>query len=438
MNAVLRVWWTFFTALPLQRWLGGTGAALCTLLAAGGFVSGTYELWIFGLLVLFILAVFPTLFASPAVFRALSAPRASQLLPRFRARMLGAVALLVATLLAIFVLFFVTSAAAANRALPLEPIGYAFAFATAMFLWMFVQFGDWRWVWLWLAAPAALGVLGLLAPESRALVAAVPAWAWPGAALLAWIGFAAWYVRARRIGPIRFNPQPRARAWASAELGGALPRDVALRMLVTARPPGREGWALALVGIVLGVNVAAMSVAAPFFSFTSSFWPFGTMLLLWGHATSIVHRSRLLWLRMPGPRDAVRREVERALLRNVRGAVLLIVAAAVIYASPLVGASPQQVLAGFLLSACAALFSTYLAFASIPGRALHLVGFGLMIALQFPLLAPPFTSPTNVTIVTVAELGGAIAFRMLALRRWRQIDWLRLRPLPQSNMFRGS
>ena len=36
MNAVLRVWWTFFTALPLQRLLGSLGAVWCGLLVLGG------------------------------------------------------------------------------------------------------------------------------------------------------------------------------------------------------------------------------------------------------------------------------------------------------------------------------------------------------------------------------------------------------------------
>ena len=27
MSAVLRVWWTFFTATPMERWLGAFGCA---------------------------------------------------------------------------------------------------------------------------------------------------------------------------------------------------------------------------------------------------------------------------------------------------------------------------------------------------------------------------------------------------------------------------
>jgi hypothetical protein len=449
MNAALRVWWTFFTALPLQRWLGGIGVVLCGLFVIGALVSGQGGLWIFGLLVLFILAVFPTLFASPAVFRALSAPQANQLLPHFRARMLGAAALFVAALLAVFALFFWNAPSPAGGTPQLELLGYVFAFATAMFMWMFVQFGDARWVWLWIAMPLVLGIVGLAPSTGQALLAGIPALTWPAAALAAWIVFAAWYVRARRIGPVVFAPQARSGAWASADLEGNVTRELALRTLATAQPPGRKGRAFVLLtALALGavVIMVLLTPRARLFPFTSFIWPFGAMLLLWGKATSIVHRSRLLWLRLPGPRDGVRREIERALLHNLRGALLLLIGIAAIYASPLVGAAPTQVLAGFAATACAALFSTYLAFASIPGRALHLVSFALVMGLQFALLGivPAIDagelspSLTAVGIVTAVELGAAIALRALATQRWRHVDWLRLRPLPISSVWRGT
>ena len=442
MNAVLRVWWTLFTALPLQRVLCALAAVWCGLLVLGQLLTGGEGLWILGVVGLFVLVIFPSVFASAAVFRALSAPRANQLLPHFRARMLVGITLFMVAVLAPFALLFLNQRTGSGP-MPLEIIGYVLAVCTAIFMWMFVLFGDWRWVWLFIVVPLVAWV-GLSSGTTREMLAAIPAWAWPGAAVLAWIVFVAWYVRTRRIGPVMFAPQPPAAAWARADLEGTLTRELALRALATGQPPGRKGRALVVgiawvVGnIVIAVLGAFLFLPAPltqFFSFTSFVWPFGTMMLLWGHATGIVHRSRLLWLRMPGPRDSVRREIEHALLRKLRGGLLLLVGVAALYASPLVATAPQQVLAGFALAACAALFSTYLAFASIPGWALHLISFGLMIALQFALLGP-FKSPMNVGIVTGAELVGALAFRWLAVRRWRRVDWLQLRPLPLSSMFR--
>jgi hypothetical protein len=442
MSAVLRVWWTFFTALPLQRLLGWIGAVWCGLLVLGGLVTGDEGFWIVGLIGLFVLFIFPAVFASAAVFRALSAPRANQLLPHFRARMLVGVALFMVAALAPFALLFLNERAG-NGPTPPEIMGFVFAVSTAIFMWMFMLFGDWRWIWLWIVIPFVVVWVALSSGTTRETLAAIPAWAWPGAAVIAWIVFAAWYVRTRRIGPVMFVPQLPAGAWARANVEGTVTRELALRALVTGQPPGRlEGRALVLA-IVLNIGLAVVMVLlmtslAGFFSFTSFVWPFAAMLMVWGQATGIVHRSRLLWLRMPGSREAVRREIERALLRNApRGVLVAFGVAAVYAASPLLAATPQQVLAGFALVASAALFSAYLAFASIPGRALHLVSFEAMMALQLALLGP-LSSPTTVGIVIAAQLGGAIAFRTLAIQRWRHVDWLRLRPLPPSSMFRGA
>lgn len=442
MNAVLRVWWTFFTALPLQRVLAWIGAVWCGSFVLGGLVAGGDGLWVLGVVGLFVLVIFPSVFASAAVFRALSAPRANQLLPHFRARMLVGITLFMVAVLAPFALLLLNERTGGGPT-PLEVIGYVLTVSTALFMWMFMMFGDWRWVWLWIVVPAVFGLIGLSSSSARELLSGIPAGAWPGAALLAWVAFVAWYVRARRIRPVMYVPQPPAGAWARTDLDGTVTRELALRTLVTGEPP-RQGRRTLGYGIGTNIGLAVITLVlltsfAGFASFTSFVWPFGTMLLLWGKATSIVHRSRLLWLRMPGSREAVRGEVERALLRTARGGVLVIVGIAAVYAaSPLVDAHPQQLLAGFALATCAALFSTYLAFASIPGRALHLVSFGLMTALQLVLLLPPSPSLAAIGIVIAAELGGAILFRVLAVARWRHVDWVRLRPLPASNMFRGT
>jgi hypothetical protein len=442
MNAVLRVWWTFFTALPLQRLLAGLGAVWCGLLVLGQLVAPVgARLWILGLIGLFVLVIFPSVFASAAVFRALSAPRANQLLPHFRARMLVGLTLFMVAVLAPFALLFLNERTG-NGPTPLEIIGYVLAVSTTIFMFMFVLFGDWRWVWLWIVIPFVFAAAAS-SGTTREMLGAIPAWAWPGAGVLAWIGFVAWYVRARRIGPVMYAPQPPARAWTQPELDGPITRELALRALVTGQPPSRGRRSLVLIialnaGLAIVVLVLITSFAG-FASFTSFVWPFATMLLLWGKATSIVHRSRLLWLRTPGPREAVRREIERALLRNARAGVLVIVGVAAVYAiSPLVATEPQQLLAGLALATGAAVFSTYIALASIPGRALHLISFAIMMALQLVLLSPPSPSVTAIGVVIAAELGGAIAFRLLAIRRWRHVDWVRLRPLTTSNMFRGA
>ena len=145
MTAVLRVWWTLFTALPLQRVLAWIGAVWCGLLMLGALVTGEVGFLILGVVGLLVLIVFPSVFASAAVFRALSAPRANRFLPHFRVRMLVGVALLMATVLAPFALSLLNGRTGSGPT-PLELLGYVFVVSTAIFMWMFLLFGDWRWV----------------------------------------------------------------------------------------------------------------------------------------------------------------------------------------------------------------------------------------------------------------------------------------------------
>jgi hypothetical protein len=193
-----------------------------------------------------------------------------------------------------------------------------------------------------------------------------------------------------------------------------------------------------MVGIVVIAGIIAIVPrAARSIPFTSFLWSLAMMVLLWGNTTAVVHRSRLLWLRIPGTRDAVRREVERELLRKLAGIGLMLLGAAVLYSSPLVAAPAREVLAGFALAAGAGLFGTYAAFAATPSNAIQLVSIALLMVAHIAVLSSPSPSLTGVAIITTFELTAAIGFRAFAIARWRQIDWLGLRPLPPSNMFRG-
>jgi hypothetical protein len=420
--------------LPLQRWLGGIGAGGGALLGGAGLAVGR-PIWLGGVLVLFIFAVFPALFASAAVFRALSAQRANRLLPHFRARMLGAVALLVASFLALVATLLLAPGGATRAAI----LVYAFAFATAMFVVMFLQFGNWRWMAVWIGGALLLAGLSA-APATRGSLAAIPVWAWLAASAAVWIAFAAWYLRARHIGPLALVPEPPADAWTRTALDGPVTRADALRALVTAQPPRAQPRSVvvpAAVGIVLLASFM-LSPLARLVPFTSVVWPFATLMIVWGKSTSIVHRSRLLWLKLPGPRAAVRREIEATLLRNLGGTLLLLLGVAGFYLSPLAAAPPLEVLAGFTLAAGAGLFGVYAALAATPGNIVHYAAFGLLVVVQLALVRPPSPSLTNVVIVVGLELVGATALRAFALARWRRVDWLRLRPLPRSNLFSGA
>jgi hypothetical protein len=422
MNAALRVWWTFFTAFALQRRFAQVGVVLCALLVAAGLIVQD-PIWTLGPIFLLTLTALPALLAGAAVFRALSAQRMQRLLPYSRARMLGAVALLVATLLLFFAPLILVPAALGGRPLAAGPFAYAFAAITALFLLSFLQVGDWRWTYVWVAIMLALSTLRP-ASVSREALAAVPVWAWGVGALMAWAAFAVWYARARRIRPLALLPRAPGSSWSLA-LDGALARNVAVRALVAIELPRSRryaGHALLIVG------AAWMASAGPF-PFTSFIWPFAAMIMLGTKAAAIVQRSRLVWLVTPGSRDAVRREIERLMWRGTTPGLLALLTAAAFSVSPLVRASPSDVLAGFVLSAAAGLYGQSVALANTHSRVIYLVGCGVMVALQLGLLARPAPSATAVATVIAAEVVGVALLRVLAVRRWRRIDWSRLRQI---------
>ena len=75
MKAVLRVWWTLFTAVKLQRVLCVIGAALFAFGVIGAPLSGNPAPFAIGFLAFAALVGTPALFAGPLIFRSLSAAR---------------------------------------------------------------------------------------------------------------------------------------------------------------------------------------------------------------------------------------------------------------------------------------------------------------------------------------------------------------------------
>ena len=438
MNAISRVWWTFFTAFPVQRRLAIVGAALCGFFVSTG-LAAQQDFWMLGPMMLFIFVAIPAAFAGPGVFRALSAPRMHQLLPRFRLRMLGAFGLLVVTVFASWVLF------AWGPGFVDRVSGTAFGFASFMlyaavwlvwpFIWLtvallllFLATGDWRWV---VTIPVVVTVLTAVGEVGRTAVASAVL-PWLTAAVIAWAAFAAWYLRVRTIGPVVFVPQTNAAGWV--DFDGPLGRLPAIRGLLAAplpqsSAPVRRIARVAFVVLVVPIILAALAPMLRLFPFTSFLLPFWFMALACGVAVRIVHRSRLLWLRIPGPRQAVRRVVERSLWRVWVISLAYLAVVATVYASPLVGATAADLVLGLALSAAAGLYGIYVALAAVRGLATQVCGVGLMGAAYLMLLSRAVPSPTIVVAITAAELVGALLLRALAVRRWETIDWLRVRPI---------
>lgn len=433
MKAVIRVWWTFFSAFRVQRVLAIVGVLMCALFVAAGVVA-RQPFWMLGPLALFLFLLFPATFASAGIFRALSATRMHQLLPRFRVRMLWALGLLVLSVLVPFVVigaafgvgaFVVGSAELVRFALLL--LVWPFVWLTAGFLLLFLWSGNFRWG---VAFPAVVLTLGALGETARTALASASL-LWLAAAVLAWAVFAAWYLRVRTIGPVAFIPLRQIGASHRVESDGPQGRDAAIRALLAARPPPSIRDLLAVVGTALAavIFLVAVTPATRMFAFTSFVWPFAFMGIVGALAARTVHRSRLLWLHVPGARQDVRRIVERSLWRTWAMTLPFLALVAALYASPLGGATAMELLGGVALAAAAAVYGAYVMFAAVPSVATQICGFGLMGAAYLALLWRAAPSPPVVVALTAAAIVGALLLRALALRRWESIDWLRVRPI---------
>ena len=94
----------------------------------------------------------------------------------------------------------------------------------------------------------------------------------------------------------------------------------------------------------------------------------------------------------------------------------------------LLGASLRELAFGLAICASAVLYGGYLSLAASRGW-MHLAGFALMAVVQIAFIARPAPAATFVAIVIAAQLAGAVLLRAAAVRRWRRIDWLQLKPM---------
>jgi hypothetical protein len=227
---------------------------------------------------------------------------------------------------------------------------------------------------------------------------------------------------------------PKARdpdAWA-----GLLARDSAIRAtlawdghpslvrsLLTA--VGRGGTGIGLLVLV----VLVMPRIGPLPSLTSFVWPFVSMSLIGGAVYRIVGQSRVLWLKIGGGRDEVRRVIERAAWQTGLAAFSVVVIILLLLTVQRSGVTAREFVLGLTVCTSAAVYGGYVSLAAVRGVRTQIVGFGLMALAQLALLARGEPAVTSVVIIAIAQLLGVASFRALALRRWRQIDWRIVQPL---------
>jgi len=445
MNAVLRVWWTFFTASPMQRWFGAFGCTLlvlgfgAALLAAERPVS---TLWVFiGFAGFATFTAVPTVVMTGGLLRALSAPSSHRLYPRLRLRLLTSVALLVATLVAVLVAF-----VAANphvfRSFSLSSAAVAvLATSTTTIVTLFIVTRHWNLIW-----------------PIFALLTAVPAWVntggpdWVRAAGFSmtavvsvltaamWIVFATAYLRSARIEPMRLvapggklragadNARPplsRASAGRSL-LRGRLDRPLPQVLLMAFG----VGVAVALGAAVLRLLPGARVRQTPVLNFI---WPVLATFAIGALGERAVRQSRLLWLHTAGARRETLRVTEGFLARIYLFVVVVVLTVAAL-APFLWHTAPLAIVLLVAASASAALCAAYLVLFALGGVLISIVGFVSLLLAQVTFLQV-FGAPVLGALLLIGlQLGAAIVLRFAAIRRWHTVDWLKFRPFREQRV----
>jgi hypothetical protein len=457
MKAVLRVYWTLFTAFRTQRALSVAGLIV---LAIGSFVALVNTLAdseaVFGSrigLLGFGLVVVPTALNAGGTLRALSAPNAYVLLPNFRARVLSAVALFVGSIGLLwyvgatgFVLLGGDDVVEGGVAGAAVTTVYAVGVLTSLVLFAFVITAQPNWMWVLVPAMLVGGSwLDAGGPQRLAAAGVSLPWIVGLASLTAWSAFAIWYLRARRIRPVllmtdthgwtemwRSRADRQQRRWPAD-----LARGSAMGILLWS---GRVQPVLPRQLLNAAVVGAFLCFAAPLLQylpgnqtratppFTSFPWPFYAMLFTLFAAHLIVRQSRRAWLRVGGSRVRVLRTVEwemaRFYLRAGTCITALVLASLFVFETPLTEAAW-----GIALMASAVLYSGCLGLASVRTAWPMLFGLFGMFVVQAVLLGleqNPSSPPQPGALLGV-QLAAAGVLRALAELRWRSIDWCKLR-----------
>jgi hypothetical protein len=441
MSAVLRVWWMFFTAVPLQRWLGAFGCLLLLLGLAGALLterpSTATAAFGLGFVGFGIFALFPAVVMTGALLRSLSAPLSHQLYPHLRIRLLLAVIMLIASVTGLIVAFVATHAAAFPAVTSAGTAVAVIGVSTATIVAIFIVSGHWRMSWLvfgllvagtfWLkgGGPELIRAAGFSVTAAfGALTAAV------------WVGFVAGYLRVARIKPTSLPPpghvlpeeksdmrRPLSRAAAARSLlGGTLPRPLPRAVLAAIG----FGAALMLLLTLMRFLPGSRTPTPPLLTFI---WPMAAMFGVGPFAERAIRQSRLLWLHTGGGRRETLRVTEAFLGRFYLVAAVVIVTAAAL-APVFWPTTLREIVLLLAASLSSALCAAYVVLFARGSALISVVGFLTLLAAQVTLigLPRPTASVLGVATLTALQLGAAAALRFAAIRRWRKVDWLTVRP----------
>lgn len=453
MTAVLKTWWTFFTVLPVQRVLAYIGIAGFALgvgftlpRALEGQPAGVAAL---AIATLGVFVLFPAIFIAGPLFRLISAPRPHRFLPHFRVRMLAALLLFVGGV-TVVISTAIWLAAPAERWSIDSGLIMPFVFVGLIVLGTFAGSGSPLGALAVILSTVVLMNWAAGGGTARLEARGIDLTPWFAIASgLAWLVFSVWYLRARRIRTINMDSFSIDRMFDSPAESAALRAPVRLRTDITRddaariwtegtpqKPIARQVSGVLLAAIVVLLIVRYISAGArqphelPLFGAVA-----GAMFspLLFLIVNRLARRSRYLWLRVPASRVELLRVVERIAAKQCVLLGLLVVSVAVGAPFVIPDMSFAQGLAVLVitLSGGAYAFCAGLALVTekqLPGIAALLVLIGSQCIAGAVILIEPFGAGWFVGVIAFHVLA-ALLLRMLAIRNWRRIDWLKFKPI---------
>jgi hypothetical protein len=293
---------------------------------------------------------------------------------------------------------------------------------------------------LWASSGGATGL--------AASGADVPLWSAIATALV-WLVFGIWYLRARSIRPLDMNAFSLGATVGSAPQGlrGSSPASLrtdftpaeALSIWFLGGP--QKPLLRQVPGVLIFVAILLLIVfyvLAPLINQTPMRL-FGAVIVAVISPTSfllvnrLVRQSRYLWLRIPGPRSTVFHVTERLAARQcvLPALSVLSLAAGVPFVVPNMSFAQSFSIFGIAISG--GTYAFYTGLAAVRGS--HMTWSTAMIVLLasqgvaiWAILTEPFRAGWFAGVIAF-HLLAAVLLRLLAARNWRNIDWLRIKPV---------
>lgn len=439
MTAAVRIALRLFGIFPIQRWVELVGLVLVGVdvvakLAGWRFAGALHPLG-------YSFVLLAAIATAGYLFRGQSAIRAHGLAPSARTLMLAGLALHIGLLVGAFSLSLIIWPGAAELSLTIENgVVYPLFFLTWIYLGLITATRSIWSLWTVVLASAIAGYwIGNGGLERLAPLGLSTPYLAAGAIVVAWSVFIGWYLSARTIdqtGLVEYAGTFRKRKLPEY----AVPRTArsAVTAIVTGQFPAplyRYLMPIAAASVTLVCAIWILSRVGAVPRDSVNFAPLLSVVFIVGvQVNQIARRMRYVWLKHEATRIELFRIAERRALM-LFGLMLLMLGVLLFSLAAFSSALPSRnVLAIFALMLSSGLVAMYIGLMHVTSRRaidFSVAGFFMIVSLfSTILMEPPISAFVPAAVVLFANLAAAAVCRAVAIRRWRHVDWLRLKPSP--------